>query len=739
MRNDHHAYQRATRVAGIGLLTQILFGLVLLIFAIIGPDTPFFFASTYVFAGSLVWLSLIVVSYQHKLERLEALEEDELAATRGTSIFESDLAESRVAARRLQRMHKWLMPAVSVLMAIVLAWLAWGMLSFFDRLDNPVEEIATTFDLTPHRGWAIATCLAIALVSFIFSRFVAGMAKQSAWQNLRGGAGYMVGNALVMLAIAVGIAFRFFGNEDVIYTVTYALPFFMFVLAAEIVINLILNLYRPRIPGETPRPAFDSKLLSYFTAPDSLVRSLNEAVNYQFGFDVTSTWGYQLLLRSFLWLVALAAFALIVLNTMVVVEPHEQAVRMRGGEVIAYQEHPGILYKWPWPFESARVFDVSRVRRLPLTARVLERRGVEVADRVYTWDNELETDREFEPLIVRASRLTMDDIEARSTVREQAGAAAELIDEPVEVPASKRPGARDDEDARAAVTDRFSLVDAEVALRYRIRSDGGLQRYLDFGSDLIERRQQRSNRERVLQVLAMREINRKLAGMTIDDVLTSKRAELAEMLRASVQNVFDQWNTGVELVGIDMPMMRPSGNAANAFEELAISREARRRRLIEAERQYVTTMTYLLGDVELTEKVVAAMDQLEAVDAEHEANAPAVLQQRREVEQLLIDGGGQAAQQIADASADRWVEVMDKRQKATRAAGQTAAYNAAPQLYRQREYMGTISQMFGPLRKYVVAIDPSRLNVQFDLIETSPIFDTSTAFSDEEEGSTQNE
>ena len=40
-----------------------------------------------------------------------------------------------------------------------------------------------------------------------------------------------------------------------------------------------------------------------FAAPDSLVRSINEAVNYQFGFDLTSTWGYQLLVRSALKLV----------------------------------------------------------------------------------------------------------------------------------------------------------------------------------------------------------------------------------------------------------------------------------------------------------------------------------------------------------------------------------------------------------------------------------------------------
>src|SRR5690606_25304096 len=188
---------------------------------------------------------------------------------------------------------------------------------------NLADEKATDFLLTPHRGWAIAICLSVALVSFIFSRFVAGMAKVTAWQNLRGGASSMAGNAIVALALAVGIIFRFFDNDAVIETIANVLPYFLFVVAGEIGLNFILNLYRPRIAGEVPRPAFDSRILSYLATPDSIVRSVNEAVNYQFGFDIASSWGYQLLLRSLGWLLLIGVTALVLLNTMVIVEPHQ--------------------------------------------------------------------------------------------------------------------------------------------------------------------------------------------------------------------------------------------------------------------------------------------------------------------------------------------------------------------------------------------------------------------------------
>ncbi|MHC4652605.1 MAG: hypothetical protein ACYTES_17335, partial [Planctomycetota bacterium] len=170
MRVDHHAYRKATRVAGFGLFLQAAIGLTLLLFGVIGGDTVFQFASYYVFGGLLVWLSLIVIFYQHTHARLEALEEDELAAARGGagSVFEAGREEGRVAARRLRLMHQWLMPAVSLLVMIYLGLGAFWMLRFLGTLEDPGAGGAD-FLITAHLGWAVATCLAFAALCFIFS------------------------------------------------------------------------------------------------------------------------------------------------------------------------------------------------------------------------------------------------------------------------------------------------------------------------------------------------------------------------------------------------------------------------------------------------------------------------------------------------------------------------------------------------------------------------------------------
>jgi len=113
MRIDHVAYHKAARVAIFGLLLQVAVGLIMLVLARSSGDTGLEVASTYALPGVLVWAALALVFHQHRLERLEAMEREELAATRGdTSIFERSTPDQEAAARRLRQMHQWLVPIV---------------------------------------------------------------------------------------------------------------------------------------------------------------------------------------------------------------------------------------------------------------------------------------------------------------------------------------------------------------------------------------------------------------------------------------------------------------------------------------------------------------------------------------------------------------------------------------------------------------------------------------------------
>lgn len=725
MRIDHHAYKRATKVAGLGLLLQIAIGLLLLTFGFESHDAAFQAASIYVLCGVLVWLGLIIIFHQHKLERLEALEEDELASTRGGagSFFEKAESETRVAARRLAQMHKWLMPAISILLALILTGL--GVLIF--RYMDGVRSGAHEFQVTDERGWAVALCLSIAAVSFIFSRFIAGMAKQAAWQNLRGGAAYMVGNALVMVAVAAGIIFRFFDNESVLNAVTWAIPIFMWAIVFEILLNFILNLYRPRIAGEVPRPAFDSKVLSLVATPDSLVRSLNEAVNYQFGFDVTSSWGYQLLLRSVVSLLAVGVIALVLMSMMVVIEPHQQAIKLRGGAIVDNRIHEsGLMWKLPWPLETADIYDVTRIRSLHLTARVLKPAEVE------SW-SEAEpprTDEAIQPFIVGSPPMVPDN-QSGAPLLPLADLASTAA--PQSAPKIAEAPVSEEDKAVEQVSNFYSLVDADIVLQYRIRKDNnGLLDFLNFAPETVARRQALTDRERALRDLALAEVSGQLSRLSLDQALSPGLSNLAADLRAKVQAVFDARGTGVEVVAIDMPMLRPSGNSAPTFEELGISAQARQQLKALADRNVFATFTKVIGEASLSKEVLQKIDELDQLKHTKGVEEAVIIAKQQDVEKLLLQGGGDAAQTIADAQTQYWNTLMEKRAQDSRVRSQLAAFLAAPRLYMERETMNVYKQMLPFRQKYIIAIDPKRLNVGFDLQSPNPLLDFAGSVSQEE-------
>jgi len=708
MRIDHLAYQRATNIAGFGFLLQLVAATVLLIFGYGGEEATARFASFYLYTGLIVWLGLIIVFNQHKLERLEALEEGELTATTsGESIFDRSGDEIRVAARRLRMMYKWVMPLASLLFVCVLFLLSWIM---FDALAGMAGSDGwLQLLMTENKGWLIAVTLGFSVVCFIISRYLAGMAEQKVWQNLRAGAAVMVGNAVVLLAIAAGTIVRYFEIDDVMFFVAWAIPVFMVIVGAEVVLNLLLNLYRPRISGEFPRAAFDSRSLSLLATPDSLVRSLNDAVNYQFGFDITSSWGYQLVLRSSAWLCILGICVLLALSTLSVVGGREQGLRLRSGALVGTEGNvvhdPGFFWKLPWPIEQTRVYDVSSLRSLPLTPMDKGRREG------FLWEDEIRLDpgEVIEPFIVGRSRLTV---------------SADALDTQDSDP---------EEDSAGDFSGNYALVDMLIQLEYRIRSESGgepgLLRYLHFGTDSIQRRQKFTDRERALRDLSLSVITREMSTRSLDEVLSDDRADISSQMRVEVQRAFDKQQVGVEIVAINIPMIRPSGDAASRFQDLPLAMQQRDRSVANAERNRIALFTAIAGDPSVIDQIEESIDAVQDARAkrdklaeEHGEDAPQVRAASRELtqqvvatERLLEDSGGQAASIIAAAERDRWIEIMEKRAQAGRVQSQVAAYQAAPELYRQRAIMQTYVRRLSGLRKYIVGIPPERMNVNVEL------------------------
>ena len=702
MRIDHHTYQRATSTALTGLLLQFVVAATLLVFGLTVGSTTFIFASLYVWIGCLVWLGLVILFYQEKMILLEELEESELLDDAAKSMFNAEEKLTRPAARRLQLIHKWIMPILSILTALMLVLIGVVILRFLGRLDHQDDLRQTYLSQTPHIGWALAVSMGFALVSFIYSRFVAGMGKVPAWSNLRGGSACMVGNTIILLALSVGLLFRFFDNDQVLIGVCWGIPIFLFAVAAEIGINFVLNLYRPRMHGESPRPAFDSKALSLFASPDSIVRSINEAVNYQFGFDITSSGGYQLFLRSATWLLVLGVVVLLGMSTMVVVEPTQQAVRLRQGAIIEDVYNPGVLFKLPWPIESAEVYDVTTIRELPLT---------------FTWKNE------------RKVILWTDDYNKHAVVKPKPFIVNQVI--------------HDD----AKTDDVLSLVDVRAILNYRIDEDGLLD-WIRFGSDEVDRRSRLSQRELALHSLSQNALTILLQDVSIEEIIGAERGQLSSVLTQKLQSTLDKHKSGVHVLSVDLPLVAPTSDAAQSFEELSVAIQGEERLITAAMGHAQNVLTQIAGDPEYIDSIVDSVakynqsrnewDELRRDDNHSQKDIDDATHKMRQDESEAVEfinaGNGTAAAKIRDARVEKWTTMMETWARASRVASQVEAYKAAPSLYMQRMYMSVLARRMPEIKKYIIGIEPERLNIDFELKSINPLLNFADALESDDEG-----
>ena len=713
MRIDHHAYQRATRVAAAGLAVQSAIALLLLLFGkATGPifsegmrpgedpvslsDSASVIASAWAFSGLVVWLGLVLLFHQARLERLESLEFDAGSKIDDQGrVFAVD--DARVARRRLDLMHRVLMPVLSLVYAGLLAGLAYGVIDWLGAVGKEGVDRGQ-FGTTTLPGWQLAVAFGAALIAFIFSRFVAGMAVQKAWTNLRGGAAVMVGNALVCSALGVGTVFRLLeekpqASQPILEGIALGIAIFMVAVAVETVLNFILNLYRPRRAGEAPRPAFDSRVLSLLAAPDSIVRSINEAVNYQFGFDITSSWGYQLLLRNFARLLAIGSVVVLALTTLVVVQPQEQALRLRFGARVGDVYQGGPMAKMPWPIDTALVLDVNRVRELPLGIVQPVRK-----DDFIRWGGD-------DPIDINANLFLV-------------GAGARVGATSLSFGLDLEKGA-----SEAQATDEFALVEADIVIQYRVR-DGELAKYLAFTSDTRNRGDLTNMRERALKAIALREVTRAMSVRSLDAVLSPPvDAPFVDALARAIQAAYDAVDCGIEVVGVSMPRLRPPGTEGGKFEELSIARQNSRRQVEAAQSTVNTNLSMIIGDIARADTIVKGIAELQALESRVARSPdPAVraeadaLQAR--LEQMVLESRAQAASVISSARARRWSTLMEAQTIAQDVVSQASAWDAAPELFRTRKTMQVLGEALSRVRvKYMLLPDAERVRLDIDMQE----------------------
>lgn len=689
MKVDYHTYRHASKASLLGLGIQLVLGIALLLFAVIFRHHAAMTGALYILSGSVVWLFLAVVFDQHRRERIEALESEamERSGAAGSSVFAEGDDEAKAAARRVAWMHRVLLPVVSLGTAALLVGLGlWRMRSALAAKVLTQELIGS-----PPIGAAIAVGLVLAVVGFIFARYISGMAKQKVWAILKGGAAQSVGAAIVGLGILIA-HFVYYAGSDIPFRYLHViLPGMMIVLGAEIVLNFVLTMYRPRRAGEIPKPAFESQVLGFIAAPDRIAQTIGGAINYQFGFDVTSGWFYQLLSRSFAALLVVGAVVIWGMTWVAVVKPNEQGLLLRGGRLVGGPLKPGIYGKWPWPFERVEREETTTPRRLDLA-------GLQPGDvKSLLWTNEHKVKGGEKYMIVQPS------------ISDRVGSAA---------PSAEAPGGAESESAQpgtgeiagpapkiadvGAAMKNVALVSIEVPVIYEIVD---LQKYQNLA-------QNDQMRDSVLQATGRREIMRYFATRNVDDVLGNGRGQTSRDLVDIVEKRFQQpdlgiGGSGVKVLFVGIVGAHPPIDTAWDFEKVVESEQKRKGAIEAALTEQTRTLTKAVGSVDLAKRIVTELDALENIRSGDQG----YIEQQQKVEDLLTEAGGEAAVKIQQAKTDRWVRHMGARGRAERYSGQLAAYKAAPAVYTAQLYFDMVSRLMRHARVYLVP-DGTRIPIE---------------------------
>jgi membrane protease subunit HflK len=445
-------------------------------------------------------------------ERLEKLELDELTKSKGGStLFEAKDAEVFPAQRAREQFEKFFVPGFGVLLLLLEAggvWLLWRWIS------------KATDVIAPDRALpALALFAIFALLLFLFGRFSVTMARLENHRLLRPGANFILLSAYICFFTALGIAGIKVEFPKADLYVAKGLTVLLGLMAVEILVALLLEIYRPRLKGKISRPIYDSRLAGLLGQPESLFTTAAQALDYQFGFNVSETWFFRLLQKN-LPVLLLAQLAVLLLSTCVVfVDAGEQAVLERFGKPVAGGVlTPGAHFKLPWPADRVYQYRTEQIQTF---------------DVGYTPDPQSENANTILWSIPHAK-------EENFLVANRETATIKDAD-------------TDTNDMLKAPP--VSLITVSIPVQFQI-------------NDVLAWAYQNTDPTNLLQDLATRAVVHYLAGVDLNSVMSEARLEAADTLRDQIQAAADARKLGVKILFVGLQDIHPPQKVAADYEKV---------------------------------------------------------------------------------------------------------------------------------------------------------------------------
>jgi regulator of protease activity HflC (stomatin/prohibitin superfamily) len=491
-------------------------------------------ASVFLGLGALVAFTSWFQMRLEENERLEKLEVEELARAKGDStLFEAKDSEVFPARRARETFEKFFVPGFGVLLFLLEAGAAWLLWRWLGKTSNGI---------VPERALASLSLFAIfALLLFLFGRFSVTIARLENHRLLRPSSSFLLLGAYLCFITVLGIAGFEAGFAKADFYIARGLCVLLGLMAAEMLITLLLEIYRPRVKGKIARPIYDSRLVGLLAQPEGLFTTAAQALDYQFGFNVSETWFFKLLQKNLPTLL-LAQLAVLLLSTSVVfIEAGEQGVLERFGKPVASGVlTPGGHFKLPWPIDRVYRYRTEQIQSFSVG---------------FTLDSESERQNTVLWTVPHNREVNfLVGNHAQATV------------------------ANDNADANdSSKAPPVSLITVSIPIQFQI-------------TDVMAWAYNNADQTNLLESLATRAVVHYLAGVDLNDVMSQQRALAAETLRTQIQAAADEYKLGAKIVFVGLQDIHPPTTVAADYEKVVGAEQTKLAKILDAQAYAISNL-----------------------------------------------------------------------------------------------------------------------------------------------------
>ena len=122
-----------------------------------------------------------------------------------------------------------------------------------------------------------------------------------------------------------------------------------------------------------------------------------------------------------------------------------------------------------------------------------------------------------------------------------------------------------------ALTGDTNIIDVEVIIQYQVREPANYLFNVDYPPHRLIREAVRGS------------VTNLIAGLPVDEILTTQRQRLQDAIRLDAQKRLDSYNSGLAIVNINLQKAYPPDEVAEAFRDVASASEDKAKAINEAE------------------------------------------------------------------------------------------------------------------------------------------------------------